>query len=272
MQQRIELAHPWDAGQTEQPQGAVFPWCLPGEAECSGVAGFYAGFHLWWCFRGLAVPQGAELTSATVQGLGAVGTGRLRAHVPADGLADADPPGSMSALATVLDALGTAAVAVAAMTQDQRDAVAAFWESLGGLVHDPETPEGMAEIMSEVALRHENYTAHLDTGSFLDPATDDMLQAFGPWATDWPYNWAGWTPAGGWDFDVPDLDAGDPLPDVAALVQELVDAPDWRPGNAVLLVMSPAEGAATDAMVRANRVDGQAVALDLEWTEAGGGA
>lgn len=270
--QVVPLAHPWDAGQQElhNSHNLRLTWHRPGEHP-DVYGGGYQGLHAWWCFRGLAVPRGATLTRAALTGLQLVGGGRFRAHHPGDGAVDADPPGSAEALSLVLEELVSGVAEMPGLTTAQADAVALFWGDLtGNGQHDPATIEGMAAIMASVEWVYEwcivqgNWTQGYDA----------MVGAFGDWDTIWPYNWAGWTPAGGWDFDPPDLTAS--MPDLASLLQPLVDAATWRPGNAVLLLASPPAGADEEEELRLERGGGEnappppPVALELEWTQEGG--
>ena len=238
--QSIPLAHAWDMGQTEEPMEARFPWVRAGLASADG----YAGEHVWMCFRGLQVPAGATIASATVSNLTMPDAGRLRCHA----VADADPPGGMDALHAALAQLGTSVVKEG-LTPLQQEAVTLFWGAVtfnGN--YPPDTAEGMALIMDAVAWTYDYCVVQgQQTQSY-----NAMVSAFGPWATSWPYNWAGWTPAGGWDFDPPSAQT-DVLPDLTACIQERVDALGWQPGNAVLLLVSPPEGAVEGTTVALSR-------------------
>lgn len=249
--QSIPLAHDWDMGQTEEPVEARFPWVRAGQASAGG----YTGEHAWMCFRGLQMPAGATIASATVGNLTMPGAGRLRCHA----VADADPPGGLDALQAALAATG-AAVIKEGLTPLQQKAVALFWDAVtfnGN--RDPETVEGMAQIMEAVSWTYDYCVVQgQETQSY-----NAMVNAFGPWATSWPYNWAGWTPAGGWDFDPPSAQT-DTLPDLAACIQGRVDAPGWQPGNAVLLLASPPEGAVAGTTVALIRTGTPTLAITWE--------
>lgn len=254
MFQSIPLSHAWDIGQTEAPMEARFPWVRVGSRPDGATT--YAGGRIWMCFRGLQVPAGATVTSAMVQHLTMDGGARVRGHA----VADADPIGGLEVLDAVLANLGTAHVDKAGLTPEQEEAVGLFWDAMGGNVGDYSDPARRAIVMGNIAWTYDYCVVQgRETQSY-----NAMVSAFGPWATSWPYNWAGWTP-GAWDFDPPAAQTPE-LPDLAALIQERVDAAGWQPGNAVLLLLSPPSGADPAATVALSR-DGLPT-LAITWEAA----
>ncbi|GAB7079883.1 hypothetical protein [Megalodesulfovibrio paquesii] len=243
MIQSISQAHPWDAGQVERPVEAVCDWALVGphpdvtvSLDGETAPGGWKGPRVWWCFRGLQIPAGAVVTAARLEGLAVPGRAAFRVQLPEGG--DADPPGGVEAVLQAWAQAGTAAAEKAGFTLAQQKAVDAFWwQATNGGWLSPETPEGMAQIMAQVAFLYDEFI--VQGNDWIGPGM--MTEAFGPWATSWPYNWTGWTPEGGWDLDVP-TPTSDTPPDLTPLLQELVAAEGWQPGNAVLLLADASDG------------------------------
>lgn len=251
--QSIPLAHPWDAGVLQHQVVSAVPsglvrWAWPGVGEYD----LYTGRQVWGCFRGLALPQGATVTAATLAGWSMAGSGRWRVQLTAD----ADPPGGVAAVEAVLAELGATEVQREGLSEAQAAAVVQFWEST--IYAETEPPAQVLAYLEYVYAQYleENYIA----------GVQDMVTAFGPWETAWPFNWAGWTPARGLDLQSPE--EGSALPALTTLLQALADDAAWQPGGAVLLVGSvlAADEADPDAVVTVEETT--TPVLTVEWEES----
>lgn len=269
------------------------PWDLSAGSPTSFLCGQKTGANVFLCLRRVAIPQGATVLEARLEGL-VSGDGLWRSWLDDD----ADPVGGMQAIRQALGACGPASVSWsgnAARWQAildmyaQRHTWARYlmgqmgewpgWPFDEMITHcgpreawpfgwdvwqyDPQWTLSQ-RFAAEAAFEAPHLWDEWKQGDFSNFGSmyDAMVAAFGPWP-QWPGNWSTWQPGDPvtWQLDPPPNPPTQDTPDMKALVQQVVDRPGWQAGNAILLVQSPETGESVTLHVS----PGQTPGLRVRW-------